>query len=832
MRARARSLGRSFDSLGSLSFDSLGSYLGIDINDSPPSTPKLPTRGLSERRFNKRADARMTRVLAALTLLLVGAGAALGCRAVHKRSDRAKRRATRRCDALRDAASIWAQDAGATAYGLGLVLSAAQRSRLPFLVADAATWRLVSDGLRAFEARASQGALRAWAVTWAPTVMYADRSAFERHVSTAAGFQVGITDAQVGMTDATDRGPAADRTSYNPAWLCWKAEKASDEPRRSVFGLDDAEGLQLFPKAHSRVFEARKMAASPSNGALAFTVPYCGPAGCASTNASVLGLWRFFVDETSAGSLFPEHVTLTASGSPIKPARGDYLRIVEADLPLLDAGLMCHYGVLRRRPGEALVLMASCASIAVVLAFAARAFASSPKRVPRSPSIDEALTLVALLDDGGDGGFCGGFGGFGGFNTSDDGNEDFTYDDASPRGAFRRAGAAWAEAACAEGAPPAPDGRESDGRASGNLDATSGLRRLPREAALADLVVPAEFCKVHAFLRDPRSRTMEFDSTLIDIETGKNIPYQVCVSPVSSEAPERICVFRGLLPRLRREEASSQSAAALKKAEDRLEEELRTERYMSHELKNRLIVLADLCAVASAPNEPLPEKVRNKLEMLNSLAVEVLETTMRKSALLLLATGVYEPQDADAIDVAALVSKRLARLRLAGRRVDVLPLPQSAHHKLRLDPLLVTIILDNVVSNALKYGDGSKAPTVDLQVNPVQTGSVSLTLIVRNSAGPCHQTLLALGDDKLNFIAATEGCRAHGAHNAATFLFGVFLGKTWQSGGLAQRDRAHIGSVESHTSTSPCGGAFRGMSRKRRISRAQPTILLKASHFR
>ena len=53
-----------------------------------------------------------------------------------------------------------------------------------------------------------------------------------------------------------------------------------------------------------------------------------------------------------------------------------------------------------------------------------------------------------------------------------------------------------------------------------------------------------------------------------------------------------------------------------------------------------------------------------------------------------------------------------------------------AEVSLHLDPLLFTIIVDNLVSNALKYG-GAKPPHLALKIEPLEDCAVSLTLTCR-----------------------------------------------------------------------------------------------------
>ena len=78
------------------------------------------------------------------------------------------------------------------------------------------------------------------------------------------------------------------------------------------------------------------------------------------------------------------------------------------------------------------------------------------------------------------------------------------------------------------------------------------------------------------------------------------------------------------------------------------------------------------------------------------------------------------------------------------------------------DPVLTNIILDDLLSNAIKYGDAEQPPSVALGIEPVEDNVVSVSLTVRNAAGSGHLHLHA------HSIAAREGARAHGQLGAST----------------------------------------------------------------
>ncbi|KAJ1455677.1 hypothetical protein M885DRAFT_616938 [Pelagophyceae sp. CCMP2097] len=202
----------------------------------------------------------------------------------------------------------------------------------------------------------------------------------------------------------------------------------------------------------------------------------------------------------------------------------------------------------------------------------------------------------------------------------------------------------------------------------------------------------------------------------------------------------------------RRKDAARDAAAAEQCKDERLryafEMSEKTERYLNHELKNRIFVLGQSCAAQS-----LHGQIDEIAEVLNSKAV-----------LMRLSTGRYEPSW-DAVESVSLIDTRWQRFVAANSPFERVPTTGAAAHRrsLRLDKVLFNIILDNILSNAFKYGDPSRPPSLSLNIDPVDDGAtrVRLSLELRNWAGPEHEALLEMGEAKLNEIAHAEGRRAH-----------------------------------------------------------------------
>ena len=198
--------------------------------------------------------------------------------------------------------------------------------------------------------------------------------------------------------------------------------------------------------------------------------------------------------------------------------------------------------------------------------------------------------------------------------------------------------------------------------------------------------------------------------------------------------------------------------------------QVKTDTYLSHEMKNRIIVLLECSRLGCSDADAPVAAMRARFAYVTALAEDLLETTKRKSVLLHLATGIYDARLEEA-DISRLLATRVSRYVDAGRAVVLTPTRGAAAAsvaRLLLDPMLLNIILDNVLSNAFKYGGAAQPPNVQLQIDPVEHGVVSVRLAVRNAAGPGHAHLLDLGEDELNSIAARDGARAHGQLGAAT----------------------------------------------------------------
>ena len=61
----------------------------------------------------------------------------------------------------------------------------------------------------------------------------------------------------------------------------------------------------------------------------------------------------------------------------------------------------------------------------------------------------------------------------------------------------------------------------------------------------------------------------------------------------------------------------------------------------------------------------------------------------------------------------------------------------------------------------LQYGAIHQPPRLSLEIELLEEDKVDVRLKVHNLAGPGHASLLALGDERFNTIAATHGQRAH-----------------------------------------------------------------------
>jgi len=200
-----------------------------------------------------------------------------------------------------------------------------------------------------------------------------------------------------------------------------------------------------------------------------------------------------------------------------------------------------------------------------------------------------------------------------------------------------------------------------------------------------------------------------------------------------------------------RKDAAREAAAAEQRKDERIrysfEVSEKTERYLNHELKNRIFVLGQSCDVG----------LYGQLE-------EMTEVLSSKAALMRLSTGRYKPLW-DAVEPAALIDRRWQRFVAANSPFERAPTAGAAadRNTLRLDKVLFDIILDNILSNSFKYGDASRPPTLGLRLEPLDEGAtrVKLSLELRNWAGLEHAALLQMGEEKLNEIAHADGQRAH-----------------------------------------------------------------------
>ena len=184
-----------------------------------------------------------------------------------------------------------------------------------------------------------------------------------------------------------------------------------------------------------------------------------------------------------------------------------------------------------------------------------------------------------------------------------------------------------------------------------------------------------------------------------------------------------------------------------------------SESHTSHELKNRLMAMEELCSLEEPP-----------LAQVRALIASALEAIKTRSVVLQLVSGSYAPQPEDIV-LETLFSERLQRFNGASSeaatpRGSFLNI-DSRVGSLRLDRILVTLVIDTLLSNAFKYGDATLAPRVDVRVDDAsalsseqrEEGLVLVCCEVRNAAGPDHAHLLELGENELNTRAAT-GCHS------------------------------------------------------------------------
>jgi CheY-like chemotaxis protein len=198
-------------------------------------------------------------------------------------------------------------------------------------------------------------------------------------------------------------------------------------------------------------------------------------------------------------------------------------------------------------------------------------------------------------------------------------------------------------------------------------------------------------------------------------------------------------------------EALEVEIAEKKRNEDRTQHTFRmsekTERYLNHEIKNRILVLGQSCI-----DQP----------HVHELLDEITEVLNNKLVLMRLSTNRYEPY-LEFVDPLYLIDIRWRRFVAANSSFECLEtIGTAAHNKMfRLDKVLFNICLDNMLSNAFKYGNISKPPSLRLRVDSIDKERVCLSLELRNWSGNEHAQLIQMGENKLNEIARAEGQRAH-----------------------------------------------------------------------
>ncbi|KAJ1460260.1 hypothetical protein M885DRAFT_559991 [Pelagophyceae sp. CCMP2097] len=184
------------------------------------------------------------------------------------------------------------------------------------------------------------------------------------------------------------------------------------------------------------------------------------------------------------------------------------------------------------------------------------------------------------------------------------------------------------------------------------------------------------------------------------------------------------------------------------KLAERSEANERMERYVNHEIKNRLVVLSQLCSEEA------------QLELVDEMA----ETLNEKMVLVRLSSACYTARLDETMDLDSLIDKRLQRHRDANcafMRAPTTGAAAAAASALRLDSLLVKIVMDNILSNAFKYGSAACPPSLAMHIEPDGIADVGLVIELTNWAGPEHAALLTMGEAELNRIAGAEGERAH-----------------------------------------------------------------------
>ncbi|KAJ1449941.1 hypothetical protein M885DRAFT_622131 [Pelagophyceae sp. CCMP2097] len=246
--------------------------------------------------------------------------------------------------------------------------------------------------------------------------------------------------------------------------------------------------------------------------------------------------------------------------------------------------------------------------------------------------------------------------------------------------------------------------------------------------------------------RRARIATLEkaWCAEIATIETARQAEVATLLAARSSE--------RAVLEAARRADCA---AAALEAAN---QEWKRAEAYTSHEIKNRLLAIAELCVPVSSSGAIDSARIC-------AIVTEAVEMIVKRGTVTQLDNGSYEAQLED-VDLFDLVETRAQR---AQRPVVITPTEGDAASiitKLRLDPMLLCIIFDNMLSNAVKYGSETVAPAFRVRVEYIEAADspkegdsqiCRVAIELHNAAGPRHAEFLALGEDEMNRLAATAG---------------------------------------------------------------------------
>ncbi|KAJ1459173.1 hypothetical protein M885DRAFT_511646 [Pelagophyceae sp. CCMP2097] len=177
-----------------------------------------------------------------------------------------------------------------------------------------------------------------------------------------------------------------------------------------------------------------------------------------------------------------------------------------------------------------------------------------------------------------------------------------------------------------------------------------------------------------------------------------------------------------------------------------------SERIEAHDIANRLLEVESLCAGGDVP-----------VHAVRAVIAKGLEAVDARAAAKLLDTNSYRANPSEDGDVGALVAKRLRRYRGASRdTTDATDEDDDARGSAAavggaavLDPLLFTLILDCLLSNAFKHGDADKTPRVHMDDAAAGT---EVRIEVRSAAGVLrHAALVSLGDGALSKTRVVSG---------------------------------------------------------------------------